>query len=207
MLKGSVQCARCLVAGPCPCEVCAGTQLALSCAEAWSMQNSEAQPKIFVVLEAGVEWPLKLDFGGLTDVHIVAQQAQEPKLEFADRVAVRLARAQRSNGKVATTVFVVGSSLDDSAVEARCTIARTLAAALTWNPGSELTLTGKELSCECCAHLLALALLLEDELCDAIRVRIHAAPHGPVRAGRAAPRSGVFPRVDDASASGWRKAD
>jgi hypothetical protein len=172
------------------------------------MRNSDEQPKIFVVLETGAEWPARLDFGGLTDVHIVAQQVLEPKMEFARRVAERLAPAQRANGKVAASVFVVGPSLDYTDVEARCAIARALAAALTWNPGSELTLTGKDLSCECCAHLLVLALAIEDELCDAVRVRIHADPHGPARAGRASePRSGIFSRIDSPAAGSWRKAN
>lgn len=170
------------------------------------MQNSDEQQKIFVVLEAGAEWPPKLDFGGLTDVYIVAQQATETNPEFARRVESRLARAQRSNGRVAASVLVVGCGLNYSDVEARCGIARILATALTGKAGSELTLTGKGLSSECCAHLSALALVIEDELFNTVRIRIQAEPLQPACAARAAPRSGVFALVDPPTRTRARRA-
>jgi hypothetical protein len=159
------------------------------------MPDANEQQKIFVVLESGAEWPSKLDFGGLTDVHIVVQQRQEPKRDFTRRVSTRLARASRSGGGVGASAFLVNPGLHYADVEARCAITRALASALAWKRGALLTLTGNRLSPECHAHLVAMALVIEDELADAVRIRVVGESRRPAHPEGAAPRSGIFERV------------
>ncbi|HEX7453472.1 MAG TPA: hypothetical protein VF294_14360, partial [Polyangiaceae bacterium] len=66
---------------------------------------------------------------------------------------------------------------------------------------------GHALSRECHAHLAAMALVIEDEINDAVRIRISAEPERLAHTERAIPRSGIFARIDAEPRLDLRKAN
>jgi len=165
----------------------------------------ESQQIFFVVLESGADWPHDLDYRGLTDVHIIAQQLDETTPDFSSRIHDRLRRTEHEGGQVVAAAFVLNKRFAYNEVVRRCSIARLLASSLAASEQAELLIRGSAPEPALQEHLLALANALGDESEHAVRVSFDPPPFGP-SVTKAQPASGVYPKVEAAPAKRAKSA-